>query len=290
MDIGGVHVPSLLTSSAAFGAVWGTFAKFDRMQSRTNRRFVGRWLLSLKGPERNWNAFFAELFTKFFGRVHLSWKCVFRSITLTLILVGALFVFSFGSVGIFPPLLMAVPVFSATFINDYVSLGKTRFLLTRIGTTDKLGVMVGVVVVDFLATTILYLFFMIIFFVLFIILPPIISGEEKITSIGQIKFLVGLSTIQGQTWFDAFFDTGYKTTDPFAASFYRRLYEIALLTSAWLWVYIIAAQLLRVIRFMPRFFRWYSKIADLQEHPVRAIGFVAGVLSFVIVGLWNAVF
>jgi hypothetical protein len=195
MDIGGIHVPTVVTSSAAFGAVWSAFARFDRMQSRTNRRFIGRWLLALQEPERHWNAFFAELFTKFFGKEHFSWKCFLRSITLTLVIVGSLFGFNFALIGI-PPLVVVIMVLCGTCVNDYISLGKTRFLLTRMTRTDKLFIMAAVVIADLVTTTILYLLFLTVSFVLFMI--------GNVNCERPSKFNFGTPTIP--SWFE--YDNG----------------------------------------------------------------------------------
>ena len=52
------------SAAATFGAVYATFARFDRVQSRNNRRFVSRWLKGLTLPrDEAMDDFFLELFT-----------------------------------------------------------------------------------------------------------------------------------------------------------------------------------------------------------------------------------
>ena len=87
VDIGGLHIPTLGSAAATFGAVYATFARFDRVQSRNNRRFVSRWLKGLTLPrDETWNDFFLELFTYLFGPRHLSLRCAVTSVLLSIFL------------------------------------------------------------------------------------------------------------------------------------------------------------------------------------------------------------
>jgi hypothetical protein len=74
MDIAGVHIPAAIAAGGTFGAVYSAFVRADRIQSRNNRRFVGRWLLRLAVPGPEWGTFFRELLANFFGPKHLSLK------------------------------------------------------------------------------------------------------------------------------------------------------------------------------------------------------------------------
>jgi hypothetical protein len=288
MEIAGINVPGVMASgAAAFVAVWQLSKNIEKIQSRRNRQFVGRWLLALQGPDRHWNSFFSDLFIKFFGPIHVSWQSVRKSIALTFFLLVAVFLFDFGKIGLLPPLSVFIYISCAAFMNDYLSLGKTRYLLTQLTKSDSLIRMMLIVFADVLTSTILYAFLLWVSFG-FILIFADFSTKGLSAIVRSPYFFFGLSTTAPRTLFDSFFGTTYRTVDPLAAGFYRHLYEIALLTSAWLWVYIVAAQVLRTLRFVPRFFSWYSKIADLREHPVRAVGFVAAVLSAGIAGLWNA--
>ena len=94
MDLFGTHVPALAGAAAvaAFAAVYKAFAKFDSDQSDDNRKFVRDWLAGIEVDQQRWNKVVEELFTKFFGSKHWSWKCLRRSLTLSAGLIVAVYV------------------------------------------------------------------------------------------------------------------------------------------------------------------------------------------------------
>lgn len=59
----------------------------------------------------------------------------------------------------------------------------------------------------------------------------------------------------------------------------QAMYLLALLTSAWLWVYMMVAAALRLLSYVPVVVRKLSKVMDMDEHPVRSIGYIAAALS-----------
>jgi len=65
----------------------------------------------------------------------------------------------------------------------------------------------------------------------------------------------------------------------FTDSRVRLLYLSALLTSAWLWVYLVVAHTMRLLRFVPSTLNHVSKVMDFQDHPVRTLGYVAAAVS-----------
>lgn len=62
-------------------------------------------------------------------------------------------------------------------------------------------------------------------------------------------------------------------------------YFAAFLTSAWLWAYILIAYALRLLRSVPGVVRFLSKIMDLNEHPVRSVGYVVAAVSSMIIAV-----
>ena len=52
-----------------------------------------------------------------------------------------------------------------------------------------------------------------------------------------------------------------------------------------MWAYVFAAQSVRLLAYVPLFITFLSKIADVKEHPVRVLGFVAGALSAFVVAI-----
>ena len=91
MDIGGLHIPTVVgtgvSATATFGFVYTLFSRFEKLQSRKNRHFVAHWLLGLKVPQDGSEHFFIELFDKLFGPRHWSFRCVAASSILTTVLV-----------------------------------------------------------------------------------------------------------------------------------------------------------------------------------------------------------
>ena len=155
-------------------------------------------------------------------------------------------------------------------VSDYLSLWKTRVLLTKIGTLSRYITLFGVVIVDLAATTLLY-----------------ISSGIFVTTILEI----GFDTLTWQLWTENVeqvvtgvfgLNKGFLSDLP---NTFRSFYLVSLLTSAWLWMYVATAILVRGLLFLPTAISGLSKIADLDEHPVRTIGFGAGLISAAIIGV-----
>lgn len=139
MDIFGLHLSSFAAAAAAFVAVLGAFARFDKDQSDDNRKFVRDWLRGLNVDDRQWTTFFTNLFEKFFGAKHLSMKCVRRSFGLSIVLIILLlwamkrefdfFGYEFNTTthGVMKFVIFVVGTFLACgCITDYFSLWKTN--------------------------------------------------------------------------------------------------------------------------------------------------------------------
>lgn len=69
------------------------------------------------------------------------------------------------------------------------------------------------------------------------------------------------------------------------AGFVRVLLLAPLFTSAWLWVYLLVAYVMRALSHLPSSLRPLSKVMDFENHPVRTIGYVAATVSAAIVGI-----
>jgi hypothetical protein len=269
MGIFGYHLPSILAAVIAFVAVLAAFARFDKQQSDDTRHFARDWLLGLKVDNRKWKQFFEELFARFFGPRHLSWKCASRSFLLSVVLLIAIYALRKVTWdwpkfrGFNDPFFSttAVALIGAVIVN-YLSLWKTRFLLTRVGSLRNAFVAAAIVIGDFLATTVIFAaFYYLVFIDLFIPLFVHFQCPDCDREITFIRLLMG-----------------HEQRLPF-----RYLYSAALLTSAWLWVYLIVAYGMRVVNSFPSLLKATSKIMDFQEHPARTIGYVAATMSAVIV-------
>jgi hypothetical protein len=257
MDLFGYHIPGLFGVGAAFASVYGAFAKFDADQSSENRRFVRDWLLGLKVDDQKWEAFFRELFTRFFGPKHLSVKCALRSAILsTSIVIGIVFIrhitiadFEWEPAAVF--LIALLITFICTI--DYLCLWKTRVLLTKVPYLNRGLIALLLVLGDFISTILTFLLVWILFGITY-------------------DYLMGVGP-------QIIIDDAKYNLHMFTDSRVRLLYLSALLTSAWLWVYLVVAHTMRLLRFVPSTLNHVSKVMDFQDHPVRTLGYVAAAVS-----------
>jgi hypothetical protein len=270
MDIAGFHIPSIVGASGTYVSVYNVFSHFERLQTDKNRKFVSKWLKGLNAPQGEWGEFFMELFRRVFGDKHLSLKCLLRSIFLTLALMVFLYLIilpSAGLSGLRSNYYWAFLIFAAAACaTDYFSLWKTRAILTRFETFRSKMTVFGIVVFDFVGTTLIFLACWV---PLIYILTGIMNGEWGsplpvfIDAVdGVSKLLRGNVSIRDNTF-----------------------YITALLTSVWLWAYIVVAYFLRLLSYAPVFVQFLSKAADLDNHPVRTIGYVVAAFCAVFVAL-----
>ena len=291
MDFFGYHLPSLIGVGATFGAVYGAFAKFDSDQTDDNRKFVRDWLAGLKVKQR-WNKVIEELFTKFFGSKHLSWKCLRRSLALSAGLIIAVWLlwelereFEQGHFFGWRPwafVLLVSQSFLYGGIADFLSLWKTRYLLTRLSSFSSGFAIVATVAGDFVATTLIFFALSFVALVSFAQFgfADICYSNGGVRAVLECVGSISLSENAEHV---------LRTLTPIV--FDRRalplsfLYFVALLTSAWLWVYLIVAYGMRAVSRLPSWLRILSKVTDYENHPVRSIGYVAATVSAVIVAI-----
>lgn len=274
MDISGFHVPSILSASGTFASVYGAFSRFDGIQSEANRSFVSSWLKGFKAPQAEWSAFFLEIFRNFFGEKHLSLKCFWRSALLSVFIAAAITapkllpVSSGDFTGDVVETLLSWLV--ASCITDYLSLWKTRALLTRFDAVRKRTTVAGLIAIDFVGTTIIYLLsWELASHLLYLVMLGRWIPELIVTKSFLPRFM------------EVFFGGHFWESD-------LLFYRVALLTSAWLWMYVIVSQILRILTYVPSFVAGLSKVADLDEHPVRTIGVIVAVVSAAAVGIGSA--
>jgi hypothetical protein len=279
MDIWSIHIPTLaaagLAGAAAFGSVYNVFKAFDSDQSKEQRRIVHDWLLGLAVNEQKGQQFFLELFARFFGTKHLSWKCARRSFALSATLFVAIIVIRYLHQGgttlmLLKDLLDKNTLFELGIylafacIANYLSLWKTRITLTKIRFSQSGFLALAIVAGDFFATTVIFYFM---YYAAAIVWQMYLDPEEPMDFLGNLQLLWSMLAL-------GLFPIWYLT---------------ALLTSAWLWVYLIVAYGMRSINYVPFLLRFLSKVQDFNEHPVRTIGYVAAAASAAIVAVFTAI-
>jgi|HubBroStandDraft_2_1064218.scaffolds.fasta_scaffold68489_1 hypothetical protein len=287
MDIAGYHIPGLAAAAATFGAVFSAFARFDKDQSDDNRRFVRNWIVGIKVDNERWSQFFQEIFSQFFGSKHLSLKCVRRSFALSSGIITVIFLLLMteavinGEIWSYDPYMVVfwwILALPCACIADYFSLWKTRFFLTRKISFRSVSAAIAVVIVDFLTTC---LILEIIWFIIFgsywtavKLLNPDLPWNEllSVALFGPAVMLLYGAIVS-------------ITQGPQAEYIGFWLYAAALLTSAWLWVYLIVAYGIRGLNLLLRRIEPLSNFMDFDNHPVRTIGYAAATISAAIVGI-----
>jgi hypothetical protein len=275
VSIFGYHFPSLAGAVTAFAAVYGAFAKFDADQSPDNREFVRRWLLGLSVDSNEWDRFFYELFARFFGSKHLSLRCIKASFILSTLIVGAICLVwearLFGKADnpylddkdVIDLIIVFLPAVAIACVTDYLSLWKTRLILTKSNLLRHGFAGVMIVVGDAIATLVIY-------------------GAVYLVAAEVVLWLnpqrqIYLSDVIAQIYATLIGEAGPA---PF-----RMLSLAPLFTSAWLWIYLIVAYCMRLLSLVPPLLQALSRVMDFGKHPVRTIGYVAATLSAAVVGI-----
>jgi len=271
VDILGFHIPSLIGVGATFTSVYAAFARLDADQSEENRKFVREWLLGMKLDDRYWAEFFKDVFARVFGDRHFSVKCIRRSALFSISLCAVIFLIGYRWLGDGNPavyLLLTVIWTVSAIIADYLSLWKTRILLTRSSLLSNGLTAMVVVVVDAFAT--------LVFAIAaggIIVLIAYLGGDKTSLSIPELMLLM---TKTAFSWPHIAHDqTGIG----------RLMFLAPLFTSAWLWVYLVVAYAMRAANYLPSWLRPLSRVMDFESHPVRTIGYVAATVSAMIVGI-----
>jgi hypothetical protein len=290
VDLFGYHLPGLVGIGAAFAAVYGAFAKFDGDQSDENRKFVRDWLAGINVDERRWNKVVEEIFIKFFGSRHWSWKCLRRSFALSAGLIIAVWLFwevRWGNPFGWRPGVLEMAIFLSFLsaaVGDFLSLWKTRYLLTRVGSFSSRFAIVTTVAGDFIATTVIFLALYFAFLFAYILVTDFdmcFRSADHASDCGFEYFgEIDKSLIAKSAWQGVIND--FSSPKSFPMPF---LYSVALLTSAWLWVYLIVAYGMRALSQLPSWLNLLSKVTDFENHPVRSIGYVAAGVSALIVAI-----
>jgi hypothetical protein len=161
-------------------------------------------------------------------------------------------------------------------IGDYFSLWKTRFLLVKIASFKSAGSAFGLVIGDIGLTILIYL-----------------ASVISVGVVGSLFFLlIGQNDLAGIFAIlpvGAVVEFAYGNIHRGEVVPIWELLPAALLTSAWLWVYLVVAYGLRGMNRASPIFRFLTQIFDLQDHPVRSIGYVAAALSAVGTVVWSLV-
>ena len=260
------------------GSIYGLFDKAGKVIDPESKKAVTGWLKNLDLLEKNWPLMFVVLFDRVFTEKHLSWRCFRRSsvasfaavvmITLVVLTVDASIIED-GLVNEDIVFFIAVVVFVTLILNllpDYLSLYETRFVLGFMAKSDG-GLRTTALLVFDLAATMLISF--VVGFVVMMGLFLLIMGDPYTFTEMAEAFWQGLT-----------FSGNNASTGIFIYSTF--------LTSVWLWLYALSGFLVKAISRSRKGLQFLQRHLNLEEHPLRSMGFVLMLLVTVGYVVWGA--
>jgi hypothetical protein len=292
----------LTAACAIFGSVVGIGFSLDAWSSPEARKDFSSWL-----KQTNFNIFAArlptgiqELFKRSFGDTHFTVKCFFRSILLSICAIVGLILIDvvqapFQSILTVAQqiskinwfgLVILISIVGWSIIADYIMLFKTRLIIKYLYKRSPAngGIFAIVFLVDFIAAVLLFVFW---------ILVGLFIGEIIATSyfflkcpmcsphIFSLEYHLLLANVFGlwAKYKDMFLHVVNSIalkplSDPFGI-----LFLAGLLPSLWLWLYLASSLLTRFVARSERGIRFLLYFLDIDEHPFRSVGVVAGVVS-----------
>ena len=219
------------------------------------------------------SAIIEQMFDWTFGERHLSWKCVRRSASATILFVTAVCLFLFYRSGYFlyansydEPLELSADILAA-FLADYLALWKTRWLLrSKIGGLNSLFVLI---LDAALSLTISCAFLWVgMFFVHFV-------NSTNMTFYQGITMSSDIVGYHLHHLFDPYFGV---------VTWYTPLMISTLLTSIWAALFLIASAVIKVASPLQRFTAWFF---DVDRHPLKAVGVVSAALVMIGSLMWT---
>ena len=251
------------------GSLYGLFDKAGKVIDPESRQVVTRWLKNLDLPEKNWPSMFVALFDRVFTERHLSWRCFRRSsaasfvaISLAVLAVDASIFERVGVEGIFFNVL-ALFLFTLliNLLPDYLSLYETRLVLGFMAKPGGWIRTLALLIFDLAATMLIS------FVVGFVVLAgPFVSStvKEIAETFWQGLTFSGLDALGGIFIYTTF------------------------LTSVWLWLYALSGFLVKAIARSRKGLHFLQRHLNLEEHPLRSMGFVLMLLVTVGYVVWGA--
>ena len=251
---------------------------------KDDRDHIAIWLLDMDLPEKlNWPSTFVALFDRVFTEKHLSWRCFRRSSVAS---VAAVVVITLAVAAVDPSMLddlfkiagdspwsMVVALLALVFMTlvfnllpDYLSLYETRLVLGVMAKSGGWMRTLALLVFD-LAATMLITF--VVGFVLMLSLLRLLLGNPVTVAWVVKLFWQNLS---------------FSSHDPHIGIF---IYS-ALFTSVWVWLYALSGVLVRSVATSRKGLHFLQRRLNLEEHPLRSMGFVLVLLVTAVYLVWGA--
>lgn len=274
---------------AVAGALWLMFNGSEHVLKDDVRRKIGVWLAKDPHVATSWPETFITLFDRIFvpkKRITKGgWRPAFwRSCVASILAVSALALvflpYMFPEKGARADTLnyylttMAMVVglwIVLNIIPDYISIVETRLLLNVLSLSRNYIFLILILIFDFVITALIFFFGLSMFQFLFdlavgapLSIKGIFSNAYDITinSVDMIIFISDPTNIFGVFLYSTF------------------------LTSAWLWLYVLAALLVRGLNTAGAFKGWLGRWMDLEDKPLRSMGFSLIALSAAVYLVW----
>ena len=262
--------------AVCFGLV-GLFREGEKLMSGEGRAAVSDWLLREDFAQRpsNWPGTFITLFDAVYSDDHGSWTCFWRSALTSVVVVSLLLTgfMGFGLLEGFTPdsptdlsalTFLSLPIL-INVIVDYGSLFETRWILGRMARSPRWPLHVGYLLVD-LVLTLLCIFVPVV--VLQVVLT--MSPDEIVVWSPAFWAEVGQEASVLAEWIVRF--------DADDARMLSVMVFSTLFTSVWVWCYVGAGLLLRVLQPMLSSLDWLKRHLDVHTRPLHAMGLLLAVL------------
>jgi hypothetical protein len=278
---------AIVGAAALAGPVIGVFWKFEDIASAELKGMVIRGLkYGGTSSEVGWAGQLTVIFAKVFGERHFSWKCFYRSCLASVFAFGFMFTAwalirtedfkSFIARDDFLHLLYFYLIFIPMFnvVPDYFSYMKTRVILKALSRYHKLLQVVQFALIDTFLTILMWFFgFLLSAVVARLFIWPSADpwGQLPANLARDIGHMV--SELPGYL-------TLASVQDLPSLGIY--LYA-SLFVSMWAWVYAVSVFIIRfMIVGLPRILPAIVWPFDVEGHPIRSLGCVAGGVVFLV--------
>lgn len=237
-----------------------------------NGYITGGTLVSLSNKERKEESpsqQFDSLLDEFFGRKHLSWKCFIRSFIISSLVVIILATIAFAISKNVDKYFFAMIIVLSPFTNilpDYVSLLESRIIINYIGKNKNIMLKCFYFLLDMVFSLTIFTIGLIVAFFTVDFNNDIMNK----TQVSTIEYL-----------YDTFWDILRLMGE--AISFENNILAVYLYstftTSIWVWLYVISAMSIRFSSGVKTMIGYLSFL-DLKDQPIKVIGVVASIFTF----------
>jgi len=248
--------------------------------TKESQALVRGWLVreDRENQVSNWPDSFKSLFDAVFTKRHFSWTCFLRSVLASAIVVVTLLLgmVAFGVISFYeiaaltPTGSVALSIIAAitcivllNSVVDYVSLYQTRWLIGKMATTGRTAVHVGLLALDAVLTTAIFVYS--------------VAGVQLLAMMLQGFDASGLQLFE--LLFYSMPLTVYSWVMGGSEPVLWAVAASTFFTSVWIWLYVFAGMAMRGTLSLFRGFDVMRNLFDVEERPIHALGVMLAVLT-----------